>query len=226
MSSTDSNSDNESLRVEAQPVGLFETPIAYGRLKDGESLMVDLEQTIRARMAEDDGLSRSNIGAWHSDTDMLSWGGEAAKELAQAAVNIAKRMSHFKESLVEERDWLVRMWANVTPEGGLNHLHSHPGNLWAAVLYIDMGNEPGESEQEVGGHLYLEDPRFPMAAMRDTSFRMMGVNGQPQPYESAIQLQRGNLVVFPAWLRHGVRPFKGKRERISIAMNIDARLKD
>jgi len=52
------------------------------------------------------------------------------------------------------------------------------------------------------------------------------VNGQPQPYESDIQLQRGNLVVFPAWLRHGVRPFKGKQERISIAMNIDARLKD
>jgi len=187
--------------------------------------MVDLEQTIRARMAEDDGLSRSNFGAWHSDTDMLSWGGEAAKKLAQAAVNIAKRMSHFKESLVEERDWLVRMWANVTPEGGLNHLHSHPGNLWAAGLYIDMGNEPGESEREIGGHLYLEDPRFPMVAMRDTSFRMMGVNGQPQQYETEIQLQRGNLVVFPAWLKHGVRPFKGKRGRISIAMNIDARLK-
>ena len=55
---------------------------------------------------------------------------------------------------------------------------------------------------------------------------MKGVNGQPQQYESEIQLQRGNLVVFPAWLRHGVRPFKGKRERISIAMNIDAHLKD
>ena len=88
-----------------------------------------------------------------------------------------------------------------------------------------MGNEPGESEREIGGHLYLEDPRFPIVAMRDTSFRMMGVNGQPQQYETEIQLQRGNLVVFPAWLKHGVRPFKGKRERISIAMNIDARLK-
>ena len=65
---------------------------------------------------------------------------------------------------------------------------------------------------------------FPMAAMRDTSFRMMGVNGQPQLYESEIQLQRGNLVDFAAWLRHRVRPFKGKRERISIAMNVDARL--
>ena len=93
MSSNDPMSDTEPLRVEAQPVGLFETPIAYGRLKDAETLMAALEQTIRDRMAEDDGLSRSNIGAWHSDTDMLSWGGQAAQKLAQAAVNIAKRMS-------------------------------------------------------------------------------------------------------------------------------------
>ena len=226
MTSTDPKPGSELLRVEAQPVGLFETPVAYGRLKDAEALMQQLETTIRERKAGDDGLARSNIGGWHSDTDMLNWGGEPARKLADAAVNIAKRMSHFKESSAEDRDWLVRMWANVTPEGGLNHLHSHPGNLWAAVLYVDMGNEPGESEQSAGGNFYLEDPRFPMAAMRDTSFRMMGVGGQPQQYESEIQLQRGNLIVFPAWLRHGVRLYKGKRERISIAMNIDARIKE
>jgi len=98
MHSNDPMSDTEPLHVEAQPVGLFETPFAYGRLKDVETLMAALEQTIRDRMAKGDGLSRSNIGAWHSDTDMLSWGGQAAQELAQAAVNIAKRMSHFKES--------------------------------------------------------------------------------------------------------------------------------
>ena len=169
MTSPDPKSGSDLLRVEAQPVGLFETPVAYGRLKNAEALMQQLEATIRERMAGDDGLARSNIGGWHSDTDMLNWGGEPARKLADAAVNIAKRMSHFKESTAEDRDWLVRMWANVTPDGGLNHLHSHPGNLWAAVLYIDMGNEPGESEQSAGGNFYLEDPRFPMAAMRDTS---------------------------------------------------------
>ena len=72
MHSNDPMSDTEPMRVEAQPVGLFETPFAYGH---GETLMAAFEQTIRDRMAEDDGLSRSNIGAWHSDTDMLSWGG-------------------------------------------------------------------------------------------------------------------------------------------------------
>ena len=49
--------------------------------------------------------------------------------------------------------------------------------------------------------------------------------GKPQQYEEELKLERGNIVVFPAWLRHGVRPYTGKRERISIAMIIDARRK-
>lgn len=54
---------------------------------------------------------------------------------------------------------------------------------------------------------------------------MIGVDGKPQQYEVEFKLERGKIVVFPAWLRHGVRPYSGKRERISIAMNIDARRK-
>ena len=112
------------------------------------------------------------------------------------------------------------MWANVTPNGGLNHIHVHPGNLWAAVLYLDMGD--GADEEDVGGNFYLEDPRFPMCAMRETALRMVGSDGQAQQYEVDFKLARGNLIVFPAWLRHGVRQYTGARERISIAMNIDA----
>ncbi len=116
------------------------------------------------------------------------------------------------------------MWANVTSTGGLNHVHAHPGNLWAAVLYLDMGDET-DSQEDVGGAFYIEDPRFPMAAMHNTSVRMIGIDSQPQQYEVDLKLARGNLVVFPAWLRHGVRPYTGKAGRVSIAMNIDAQRK-
>lgn len=218
-----SNSDFYTLKLEAQHVGLFETPVVYSKIQGGEQLFADLEAAIRQRKSESEGLRRSNIGGWHSDSDMLLWGGPAAAKLAETAVSVAKRISHFLESSADDFDWQVRMWANVTPENGLNHVHAHPGNLWAAVLYLDMGDE-GEGE-DVGGSLYLEDPRFPMAAMRETSLRMLGINGEPQKYEVDFKLAQGNLVVFPAWLRHGVRKYTGKRERISIAMNIDAQRK-
>lgn len=212
------------LRVEAQQVGFFETPIAYCRLKDGDSLIQELEKRVRKNQERSPGLKRSNFGGWHSDTDMLQWGGDAANKLAEAAINVAKRMTHFQEANSDSYQWQLRMWANITSAGGLNHIHAHPGNLWAAVLYLDMGNETDSSE-DVGGDFYLEDPRFPMAAMHNTAVRMIGIDGQPQQYEVELKLARGNLVVFPAWLRHGVRPYAGKRERISIAMNIDAQRK-
>ena len=210
-----------NLKLEAQHVGFFETPVVVSKLKNGEALMNDLEQAIRRNKAQQSGLSRSNIGSWHSDTDMLKWGGAAAGELADTAIKICKRLTVFQEAKPESFHWVVRMWANVTPQGGLNHLHSHPGNLWAAVMYLDMGeeNESGDS----GGAFYMEDPRFPTVAMHNTAVRMLGADGNPQQYEIEFKLNRGDLIVFPSWLRHGVRPYTGKRERVSIAMNIDAR---
>jgi len=211
-------------RVEAQPIGFFETPVAYGRLTRGEDLLQDLETAIRQRMAEDKGVSRSNIGSWHSDTHMTTWGGKAATKLAETAIIIAKRLSHFKEATVDDYNWTVRMWANVTPAGGMNHMHAHPGNLWAAVLYIDMGDDEN-SASDPGGRFYIEDPRFPLNAMHNTALRMIDSNGNPQEYQAELNLTRGNIIVFPAWLRHGVRTYTGNRQRVSIALNIDAQRK-
>ena len=211
---------NFDVKVRAQQMGLFETPVVYSELSGAEELMEQLESAIRLQLKNTSGVSRSNIGSWHSDTDMLDWGGPAAQQLADTAVSVAKRMSHFIGGSADDLDWSVRMWANVTPKGGLNHIHVHPGNLWAAVLYLDMGDTAnGES---VGGNFYLEDPRFPMCTMRENALRMMGIDGKPQQIEVDFKLARGNLIVFPAWLRHGVRQYNGPNERISIAMNIDA----
>ena len=214
--------DAYSVKVEAEHVGFFETPVAYCRVKEADALIRDLETAIRQNMADSGGLKRSNIGGWHSDTDMIRWGGAAAARLADTTINVAKRMTRFQEASAEDYEWTVRMWANVTAKGGFNHMHAHPGNMWAAVLYVDMG-EDGESGEAIGGEFYVEDPRFPMAAMHHTAVRLIGSDGEPQQYEIEFKLQRGNLIVFPAWLRHGVRTYHGERERISIAMNIDAR---
>ena len=40
----------------------------------------------------------------------------------------------------------------------------------------------------------------------------------PHPVE-VIFPKSGQLVLFPSWLRHAVRPYRGDRERISVAFN-------
>jgi uncharacterized protein (TIGR02466 family) len=204
--------DFDSIRVRAEQLGLFETMVLHGRLSDAEPMTAALETAIRTRQASDTGIERSNVGGWHSRTDMLAWGGEAAAKLADLAVKLARRMSVFDGA---EPSWDVRMWANVSPPGALNMSHAHPGVLWAAVYYVAT---PGE-----GGELYLEDPRFPLPQMTWPGFRVRGLDGAPQGPEHRIAPGRGDLVLFPAWIRHGVHPHRGAGERISIAMNLSVR---
>lgn len=207
----------DQIRIRAEQHGLFETNILHGRLSDAEPMTAALEAAILARRAGDPGLDRSNVGGWHSKTDMLDWGGEAAAKLADLAVKMAKRGSHFDGA---EPVWSVRMWANVSPAGAVNMSHAHPGVLWSAVYYVATGGASGE---DVGGELYFEDPRFPLPQMTWPGFRAVGADGAPQSAEHRIAPARGDLVLFPAWMRHGVRPHRGGGERISVAMNIYVR---
>ena len=43
---------------------------------------------------------------------------------------------------------------------------------------------------------------------------------KPAAGESVVQPKAGRMVLFPAWVLHQVRPYKGKAERISVAFNL------
>lgn len=209
------------LRVRAAQLGLFETPVLQGEVVDAAPLCAELAAVIARRRAQAGTIGRSNVGGWHSATDMLDWGGPAAARIADLAVRMARRMSHFDGREPNDLDWSVKMWANVSPPGALNMSHAHPGVLWAAVFYVDMGMPP--AGEDGGGELYFEDPRFPVPLMRLPGFRIRGLDGQPQPVEHRLPTRAGQIVLFPAWVRHGVRPHKGSGDRMSVAMNIDVR---
>jgi uncharacterized protein (TIGR02466 family) len=209
----------EALRVRAERIGLFETPVLHGRVDDAAVLNDALRTAITAKRAESASAGRSNVGGWHSPTDMLAWGGPAAATLAETAIRLAKRASHFEDRDPAVLIWSVRMWANLSPPGALNMSHAHPGALWAAVYYLDMGN-PGP---DGGGELYFEDPRFPVPQMTFPGFRALGIDGAPQVVEHRVATQPGDLILFPGFLRHGVRPHSGSAERLSVAMNIYVR---
>lgn len=55
-----------------------------------------------------------------------------------------------------------------------------------------------------------------------TGFRAIGADGNPQVIEQRVCTERCDLAMFPGVVRHGARPHRGSRERVSIAMNIYA----
>ena len=205
-----------------QAAGLFETPVVVDTLPDHVELNRQLRDTILARREADGGIQVSNVGGWHSDTRMLDWGGTAAMSLLERIIAAA---DHFTVDVRGEGAsryrWFPEMWANVSPPGAANQYHAHPGSFWSAVYYVDDGYD-GSTDQTLGGELILLDPRMPGVAMNTPDLRFRRPGQRPQQVESHLRPASGRIVIFPSWLSHAVKPYKGATLRISIAVNLSA----
>lgn len=202
----------------ADRLDLFATPILKVHVPEADELNGPLLESIAAQRRDSAGISRSNIGGWHSDTNMTSWGGPAAKKLADIAVSaVGPHMIDVARAGKRNFNWSIEMWANVNQPGDGNQIHCHPAAYWSGVYYPD----PGGAEQETGGgELLLEDPRYPLAYMTVPELLLKTDEGKAMYAQVAVRPEKGLLVLFPSWLRHSVRPHLGDRDRISIALNL------
>ncbi|APE28584.1 2OG-Fe(II) oxygenase family protein [Aurantiacibacter gangjinensis] len=204
---------------------LFATPFIVDELRSAEG-MAALREAVEAERAHDsEGVSISNIGGWHSNTDMLEWGGEAARALAFKAMEMADAHTMDRKSPDDSRfSWVPEMWANVSAAGNANQYHTHPGSFWSAVAYLDDGYN-GDDDAKLGGELQLLDPRMPAIRMAAPDLLLRDGQGRAVGSEISIRPRTGMIVLFPSWLQHAVRPFHGSGTRISIAINLTAALK-
>lgn len=197
---------------------IFPTLILIRRLPGSDALNDQLKSVIAQHKAAHAGINRSNILGWHSDTEMLKWGGEAAKTLGLETLKTCGQHTTDIGMMgdVPRFEMAMEMWANVSPTGASNQNHAHPGSLWSAVYYVDDGGDPDS------GPLVLQDPRFPMSRAYAPDLVFTDEEGTREENQFRIAPTPGKLVLFPSWLMHGVRPHKGSGARISIAMNIMA----
>lgn len=204
---------------------LFSTPFIIDRLASAEGLAL-LRETILSQYESDPvGVQISNVGGWHSKTDMIEWGGEAARALAYKTMLLADAHTiDVRSSQTSRFDWAPEMWANVGRAGHSNQYHFHPGAFWSAVAYIDDGYG-GDDDPALGGELQLLDPRMPMICMTAPDLRFVEDRGGAQVNEPLHRPQSGTIVMFPSWLQHSVRAYQGSGTRISVAINLTPVLK-
>ena len=197
---------------------LFSTPVLKAHWPAAQQYNPILLQTINERRQQSGGIQRSNLGGWHSKTDMAHWGGPAAINLAEFATEVAgDHMTDIHAAGKRDFSWSVEMWANINPPGAANQMHCHPGAFWSAVYYLDPG---GSDTPNGGGELVFEDPRFPAAYMTVPDLVLKQADGKPMRSQFGIRPAPGLLVMFPSWLRHSVNQHRGDRPRVSIALNL------
>jgi uncharacterized protein (TIGR02466 family) len=196
---------------------LFGTPVVLFDVPEAQALNVELRTTIVERQKAHSGTQHSNLGGWQSSWDMERWGGAPAIKLLAFGRNTANRVTTDREGKPVAIVWRANMWANVNRSGHANEFHSHPGSFWSGVYYVDDGGIA--DDPSLGGELEFMDPRGPGPAMYAPQLAF-GAAGLSVGANEMVRPRAGRLVMFPSWLLHQVRPYKGNAERISIAFNL------
>ncbi len=212
---------------DAKTMFLFPTPVILHDIEGAEKLNTELLAQITQRRSQDKGINRSNTGGWHSATDMTVWAEDSARKLLTEALALTtQHTTDVNPSGKREFSLNAQMWANVSGAGHSNQTHCHPGALWSGVYYVDAGEDLGVNGKntDVEGELIITDPRFPVNVMYMPDLLLKDEAGNAQSPQFPIRPVNGRMVLFPAWLNHSVRPYKGTRERVSVAFNIMVRV--
>jgi uncharacterized protein (TIGR02466 family) len=204
-------------RMQAEIRSYFATPVVVATLPDAVELNAELKRIILQRERQHQSVQHSNLGGWQSSWDFEEWGGTPAKRLLGAARELATRMTADRSGKPVRIAWKTNAWANVNRRSHGNEFHTHPGAYWSGTYYVDdagIGDDPS-----LGGEFEMQDPRGVAPAMYAPLLAFAVPGGQSAGASELIRPKSGQMVLFPSWLVHAVRPYDGERERISVAFN-------
>jgi uncharacterized protein (TIGR02466 family) len=190
---------------------LFSTPILQKQLPNTGPLNAGLKRIILDRQAKTETTKRSNIGGWQSSHDLLKWNFPEVKQLNQY---IHQAFSEIMDAELGTTKYQCKLnaacWANVNRDRDYNRTHTHGDSHWSGVYYVTLGNP--DPARTPNGAIEFLDPRGSGATGK--------IPGSPAGFTATVTPTAGMMLLFPAWLSHGVLPYYGTGERISIAFNL------
>ena len=164
-----------------------------------------LEDHIMRWSQNDKGVSKTNAGGWHSETDMNQK--EEYNPLTRELFNMQEEI--YQKEHLSRKPVLGNMWANVNYPKCFNRPHIHPNSLFSGVYWIKT---PQNS-----GNLMLYDPR---PGVQITMPNRKEGKLPPQLWrEVHYEPVAGRCIMFPSWLWHEVKENKSNDTRISVSFN-------
>ena len=154
---------------------------------------------------KDKGIKRTNMKGWHSQTDMHKI--PVFKPLVDELFKMQNEI--FKEEFLDSEPILGNMWANINPAGGYNRPHLHPNCHYSGVYYIKAPKNSGQ--------IVFNDPRT--ASHMVMPNRIKETPPSHLWREVRVDPLEGRIIIFPAWLWHGVEPNLSEEIRISVSFN-------
>ena len=196
----------------------FPTTIFQYDIENAETLnntLLDLTYAERER--DQVGVNKSNtaeLGSWHSATNL-----HKKSDYAPLMSEIDAALGRVSDALAYAKDHALKvttMWSIINPPGNGNRAHVHPNSLWSGVYYVQA--------PEGAGKIEFIDPRT-VIIMNQPKYE---AKKRPRDSRSRVHYKpiAGRMVIFPAWLYHGVDPNMSKDktragDRIILSFNVN-----
>lgn len=189
---------------------LFSTPMMRFEVPDSVVLNAALLHEGEKMRDEDEGVSKSNRGGWHSKGNLFDRDAPCIQTLRNAAKSAVFELTRKVSKKVDPNELRLKLfgWMNSNPSGGYNAPHTHPGAHWSGVYYI---SQPRIDEGSSGMVEFI-DPRNELPhwrILKASTFRS----------KKSIRPVAGEMILFPSYLIHWVHPNQSPEDRITVAFN-------
>jgi uncharacterized protein (TIGR02466 family) len=196
----------------------FPTLIFQYDVKDGPSLNRTLLDLTYAERESGIAVNKSNtaeLGSWHSATALHKNSAyePLMKEINKALSRISQELSFAKDQVLK----VTSMWSIINPPGNGNRAHVHPGSLLSGVYYVQAPENAGKIE--------FIDPRT-VIIMNPPKYETK--KKRPRECWNKVNFKpvAGRMIIFPAWLYHGVDTNMSKEkgragDRIIVSFNVN-----
>lgn len=197
-----------------QQLSLFATPLAMYDPPGMDEINRDLTTRLVAESVSLPSVHRSNVGGWHSQSNLALRPDPCFRTLIQHIVTRVRETVDGLAQVGGQRLPAMRMgvhaWAMVMRNGDYTIPHDHADAHWSTVYYPDAG-DADEGTHPDSGLLALIDPRHGGRPM--PGLDLLGSTFTAQP-------RTGRLFVFPGWLFHYVHAYRGQRPRVAVSCNV------
>ena len=197
----------------------FPTLIFQYDVENSQPLNRTLLDLIYAERERDrTGVNKSHtaeLGSWHSATNL-----QKKPEYEPLLKEVDSTLSRISQELRYAKDQALKvttMWSIINPPGNGNRAHVHPNSLWSGVYYVQAPEGAGQIEfVDPRTVLIMNQPKYETKKKRPRDC-WTKVNFKPIP---------GRMIIFPAWLYHGVDTNMSKEkgragDRIIVSFNVN-----
>jgi hypothetical protein len=205
-------------------VTMFAVPFGFGRHVGQAQLNGALKRYLLAQeqggaAANPRPLTQRNAALFESHFNLFRDSEPAVQQLKsfcwEQLLSLLGRLNNYDLPTLQRLQIYNESWFHITRRGGFFGLHNHPNASWSGVYCVDAGE--ADPDKPDSGVLCFVSPMLSGAMHVDA-----GVARMPLPYGyqlAKLRLEAGQLVLFPSWVLHDVKPFEGEGTRITISFN-------